>query len=680
MNYSVELWNSYNKVENRLELHYNGLKDFIYMLSEYYNTMNSFSTNLKKILEIKQTITTNESLLEGINAFKSDLKNQYTHLNEYSYLIKDELIAPLKILQDKINKKIVNNLSETSKKDKSNKYYYSQVELAKKNFYDSLKIVEENKLNYELTKNEQNLNSENKEINLEDEQNKIITSIKKAKEDEKNYVLKINDANLIQEEYIEIKKKNLNEIQDFEIEVGENIKDALRKYIIYKMSYLRNIQYDTNKKSKIIENINIHQDLFEYIYKNSTNATPPTKYEYFSFVSDIDSKKNIPKEIIKEIKNFINQQFNSKLISDIYTSKINDYTLIDRTTEIAYSLNKFSNDDKINITNFINNKKARRYFLEKLIKQRMRYGINLNEISYKNIGDILKQTLIFLDKENDQLSCKYIINLATTLYKTSYESQTPRIFLQNYLLDIPMIKTFEFWKNLVSFCLIEEFHDRKKCNLFPSNKNKDTKIEKLSKIKKIVINLITNYIYHMISFNCETYLMNDIIIFFKEYYLLEENDIEPLHNILKIYINKKNIFNKNIISIKTTTEDDIEESVIIRNETIDVSEDIIIPKYNKDTLNSNFSKERLSDEKTRITSRSARKIKYDENSKQDSIDDVLDNNIKNYQEEDIKSKCDEAFFEKNQNFDSSVKEVNNNSSGKLNSYMNIFNNLINIHK
>ena len=39
MNYSVELWNSYNKVENRLELHYNGLKDFIYMLSEYYNTM-----------------------------------------------------------------------------------------------------------------------------------------------------------------------------------------------------------------------------------------------------------------------------------------------------------------------------------------------------------------------------------------------------------------------------------------------------------------------------------------------------------------------------------------------------------------------------------------------------------------------------------------------------------------
>ena len=58
----------------------------------------------------------------------------------------------------------------------------------------------------------------------------------------------------------------------------------------------------------------------------------------------------------------------------------------------------------------------------------------------------------------------------------------------------------------------------------------------------------------------------------------------------------------------------------------------------------------------------------------------MDNNIKNYQEEDIKSKCDEAFFEKNQNFDSSVKEVNNNSSGKLNSYMNIFNNLINIHK
>ena len=681
MNYSVELWDSYNKVENRLELHYNGLKDFIYMLSEYYNTMNTLSTNIKNILENKRIITTNKSLLNGINAFKSDLKNQNTNLNEYLYLIKDELITPLKILQDKINKKIENNLNETSKKDKENKYYYSQVESAKNEFYKSLKIIEDNKLSYELSKSEQNLNLV---INFENEQNKIISSIKKAKENEKNYISIINEANLIQEEYIEIKKKNLNEIQDLEIEIGENIKDALRKYIIYKMSYLGNLKYDTNKKSKIIENINVHRDIYEYIYKNSDNATPPNKYEYFSYISDLDTKKNIPKEIIKEIKIFINSQFNVKLISDIYPSKINDYKLIDNITEIAYSINNFSNDDKTNINNFIKNKKIRRYFLEKLIKLRMRCGINLNEISYGNIGDILKQSLNFLEKENDLLSCKYIINLATTLYKTSYESQTPRIFLQNYLLDIPMLKNFDFWKNLINFCLIEEFHDRKKCNLFILNKNKENKIEILSKIKKIVINLITIYLYHMISFNCETSLMNEIIFFFKEYYLLKEKDIEQLNNTIKTNNNKKNISNKNISNensevIKTTIEKEDKESTITNNEIIGVNEFEIIPKYNKDTLNTDFSKGGLSDEKkTRATSHSAKKIKYNEASKLSSIDDILDNNIKCYRKEDFKSKCDDVFFDKKENL--SVREVTDNKFGRFNSYLNIFNNFLNDSK
>ena len=685
MNYSVELWNNYNQVYNKLEFHKNGLEDFIYMLSEFYNTMNSLSTNIKQILEIKKTITTNESLLEGINAFKSDLKNQYTYLNEYTYLIKDELIAPLKILRDKINKKMVTNFSETSKKNKANKCYYSKVDLAKKEFYNSLKIIENEKLNYELLKKEENLDSDSIEINLENQQNKIISSIKRAKENEKNYVSMINEANLIQDEYIEIKKKNLNEIQDFEIEIGQNIKDALRKYIIYKMSYLRNMQYDTNKKSKIIENINIHQDLFEYIYKNSTRDTPPSKHEYYSYIPDLDTKKNIPKEIIKEVKIFITSQFNPKLISDICSLKNNEYKLIDHIIEISYSNNNFSNDDINNINNIIYNKITRRYLLEKLIKQRMKYGINLNDISYKNIGDILKHSFNALEKEGDQLSYKYIINLATTLYKTSFESEISRIFLQNYLLDIPIIKTFDFWKNLINFCLVEEFHDRKKCNLFPSsNSNKLSKNEKLTKIKKLVVNLLTNYIYNMISFNCETYLMNDIIVYFKEYYLLEEKDIESLHNILKTYINKKNNFNnKNNFTIKTTTEDDVEESVIIRNETIDVSEDIILPKYNKDTLNSDFCKERLSDEKTRLTSRSARKIKFDENSKIGSIDDALDNNIKNYQEEDIKSKFDDPIYEKNRNFNIIINNDSNNKSddgtfANFNSYLSIFNNFINI--
>ncbi len=101
-----------------------------------------------------------------------------------------------------------------------------------------------------------------------------------------------------------------------EEEIGENIKNSLRKYIIFQISYIRNFQYDIDKKSKIMESININKDIFNYIYKNSTNIVPPFKYDYIPYTSDLNnnfnnSNKNnsIDKDIIKDVNNFIKNIF-----------------------------------------------------------------------------------------------------------------------------------------------------------------------------------------------------------------------------------------------------------------------------------------------------------------------------------------------------------------------------------
>ena len=59
MHYSVELWDSYNKVENNLLFHLRGLKDFIYLIKELNKSTKLFSNNLKKLYEMKMSITTN---------------------------------------------------------------------------------------------------------------------------------------------------------------------------------------------------------------------------------------------------------------------------------------------------------------------------------------------------------------------------------------------------------------------------------------------------------------------------------------------------------------------------------------------------------------------------------------------------------------------------------------------
>ena len=49
MNYSVDLWNSYNKLESQLESNLKGLKIFIYIFSEYYTAQQTFANELKRL-------------------------------------------------------------------------------------------------------------------------------------------------------------------------------------------------------------------------------------------------------------------------------------------------------------------------------------------------------------------------------------------------------------------------------------------------------------------------------------------------------------------------------------------------------------------------------------------------------------------------------------------------------
>ena len=293
MSYSVDLWNCYNKLENQLESHLKGLKVFIYIFSEYYSSQLNFSNELKRLSDyIKNNpITTFESLNEGISAFQNDLLNQHDYFKEFLTNIKIEIIEPLKLIKDKITKRLNDNLNETNTNEKNYNNLLAKFENAKIKFHKSVKEVEQNKLDIELLKKSKN--SQDKLIEeLKKQEIKALNSLKYAKEKENDYISLINDINNLQEEYIEIKKMNLNELQNMEEEIGLNIKDSLRKYIIYQVSYIRNFQYDMDKKAKIMENINIIKDISNFIYKNTTKEIPPLKYDYIPYLSDINKNKN----------------------------------------------------------------------------------------------------------------------------------------------------------------------------------------------------------------------------------------------------------------------------------------------------------------------------------------------------------------------------------------------------
>ena len=665
MSYSVDLWNSYNKVKRRIESDFKGLKDFIKLISEYHVILLTYATNLKRIYDMECS-SQNESLQIGINSFKSDILNQIRSLNEFISSIKDDIIFPLNLFRENILSKILKNLEETAKMERSYHSCVLGIESVKNNFYSSLKEIENYKIKYEITKR-QNMEENNfQDYNvIESNEIKITTALKNAKEKEKIYINYIKDTNIMQEEYIEIKKKNLNEFQSIEEELGLNIKDSLRKYVIFKISYLRNLQYDLDKKSKLIENINIRKDILDYIFINSTNALPPEKYNYVLYNTDIgknyiNNKINKDKDIIKEVKAYINNSFNLKNVKEIMESKNENLINIENIANKAFSEKYFTYEEKRRIINYSELKRSRRYLLNHLNKIRIKNKLNISEITFNNIGEILKQNIIGIEKENniDFESYKLIIILSTSLYKNNYSEENknnPRIFLQNYVKECPVWKQFNFWEKIIQYEIVEEMSKQKKINIL--NLSKENKENKFKRIQLIAKSYLNTYLYHMISFHIDLNIINDIISFFSNYYFFEKTTIDFLTNILKAYKKEEMI----IIS-----EEDSNKETMEINE-IKEEENYIKQKQPLDNVLKSKQRKKVEDINYNIN---INVNNYNENDNLENLNINLINkdnnryendkkiNNEDYKEEDIKSQIaiTENSYDKNDFLDISIKE------------------------
>jgi hypothetical protein len=309
MSFSVDLWDGYDFVYNTFSLHRRGLKDFIYMLTEKISYEIEHAKGMKRIYDLNYAVTNMSSLQRGILCFKNDLLNQYNYTQDFISSLKEEVIEPLKILMNEQNNTSKNLNSEMRKIDKEFRDIYDKLEKSRIRFHSLAKTAEEVKLQCEMAKFS-NTNSL--------EKNKIETRsqncLKDAKEAERIYLANISIANHIRESYIETTKKVMNDYQIMEERLIESIKDALRKYVIYQVALIRNLQYDIEKKANIMETINVQADIRGFIEKNTTNCLPPYKFEFIPYQSEIDSQSNLesnkyPKEVLLNLKSFISNVF-----------------------------------------------------------------------------------------------------------------------------------------------------------------------------------------------------------------------------------------------------------------------------------------------------------------------------------------------------------------------------------
>ena len=542
MNYSVELWDSYNKVENNLLFHLRGLKDFIYMIKELNKSMKIFSDNLKKVYDMNLSITTNESLSIGIENFHNFIFTQFNILDKYISTINTEIINPLNTLQEIILKKLNSNYKETISTEKNYESYITQIDFTRNKFHSRAKQVEFKLLELEMFKNnkdnDEDINDDFRKNEIDKMEEEVNNLISFAKDSEKIYLSYIKYTNRIQEDFIEIKKKNLNEIQSLEIQLGEKIKNCLNKYYILQSNYCKNLNFETEKKIKLLEDVDINNDISIYIKNNRTNEIPPFKFDYVPYICKLDKQNNNNDETIKDINLKVKEK-----ITQLFPEEKDISALKTKTDkEIENFIDSILNGEKENVINaneenlkIISNKNLRRLFLKQLNKLRNNTHIVLNDISYKIIGNLLKECITHSYKDKDYISIKLIMVISTNLFKINKISNRPRIFLHNFLINNQIWKDYYFWESLIKYDIIEEMHNQKKYNLFLEEND----VLKNLRIKDIVKSQLNTNIYNMITLEVNTSLMNKIINYFSNYYKLQKNVIESLNKIINNYKSKK---------------------------------------------------------------------------------------------------------------------------------------------
>ena len=542
MSYSVELWNSFDKIGNLFLSSLAGAKNLMDIFNILYTSLNSFSDNLKNLYNnYEYEITSHKTLYEAVLYFKEDFLNINNYLIDLTIGIKNEIIKPLNNLQSIFLNKYLIYKDGINKLEEEYEDNRKELENSKNNFYKTVKDVEDYKIIFENEK--LNINDLTVEYKKEKEE-KIIELLKIAKESQKEYLLNINKINKFQKEYIDKKKNYLNNMQYMEEQLGECVKDSLRKSILYLMAFIRNIQYDLENTSKKYDEIDINKDIKNFINKNSTNDILPFKYEFFPYTSNLGKRyKNIPNNIIQDIRNFVSTIFNNDTeIQNISLLSNNKNLDIKEVAEFIFRINNNNYKDnnkeiiyKKTINNILLNKQTRKLLLKEINNIRIKGNIFVNDFNFNNIGEFLKLCINIIIKENkkdlvyenddydiDFESMNLIFTIATNLYKINEYGNKPRIFLQENLCGTPIFNEFNFWKNIIRYFIINEMHTQKNYNLYENNDIKEKKNEKLIK------NKINSFIYHMKAFEVKDKIINDIIIFFQNYYGLDSKVLEPL--------------------------------------------------------------------------------------------------------------------------------------------------------
>ena len=593
MSFRVDLWNGVNLVKTQITSTFEKMSNFYNILLSYSNFQKAHCKNLETLYKENKDKFKDDYLLDkSLLLFVENFKLESECLQKSYEFIQEEVLSSFKetlenektLFNDIINDGI--QISENYELIKNNliinqKNYHNSL----KEFNDFILSVDDNELQsilYDEVNASQSVYSKEMDRSLKLERDKNIKEnknrpqilkkmklIEKIKENKKEYMSSLKESNEFLYIYRDKYENILQSLEDKYKLLLNNIHLTLTTTIGHKINLNNeiNIIYNSYMENNL-NNINIDEEIMEFIIKNATKEFPRNKFEFIPV--KIDNKKldinkylndlsNPQKEMRrgKSHKNEEQRAYNERAIKKKKTciykdinimevtpfKKVNEFKLKTNIILIGDYIEDLITDDEENICfddetmnldkmkTFLDRNNAEHLmYLENIFKvfnkNRAKGNFLINKVSYDIFIGLFN--LILNNFSNLDYILKNAIILSQTFYifeknnenSNSDDNKTKtKIFIQNGLKNNPIFNNPEIWHRVINYTLSTHVTNKDLTQLVDKN-------EVNKKLNAIAFNILASYLCDIKYFTDDTTVFDKI----KNYYIKVYNLNEDLIN------------------------------------------------------------------------------------------------------------------------------------------------------
>ena len=532
--------------EKTLKEHSN-LNIFSEIITKYQQALTDFSKSIDNIKRKNSDIVDEKekdnTIDLAITNFKQALKSHVDEFKECSNHMKKSIINPIiKTIDDKYTEE--KELYYQYNKSK-NLYNNSKINLekARKEFEASAKICESNIFNMIQSKY-QALNSEEDLVKYEERMKLSITSTKNL---EDKYYKLLEDTNKAREIEINKQKELLKFYQIINTDFYLKLNCIISYFIPMVKKMHTSILLSMDALDYRFKNINIQQDMNNFIEKNKTDLKGDDPIPFIPYNPEADLTQNFAGIEKKELETLdINYQVIS-IMQQNFRDIRKDLNMEEE--EKKYRLRflctqifkigpgiSFSPEEKKELIILLKEPFYKSYFLVTLSKQRTKGRFQRSETLIKDLSDIIHNILDESHKTKDYESAKNCIILSQTFFhekkNQKNKNDIKKIYLFDYIKNYKWLQSLDFWEGIIDHMIQNEIAKNEEVNK-KNNVINETQEDIKSRLSNIGFSQVLSYSNNMIEFKIDKKDITKLVDSFIKKYGIEETMAVAIYENIK---------------------------------------------------------------------------------------------------------------------------------------------------